>query len=91
MKAERAVAIGNEALIWLAGEPEALGGFLAAGGATAADVRARAADPEFLGFLLEYLLGSDAMLVAFADAGGPRPEEVARARAVLGGEVPHWT
>ena len=92
MKQEQAIELGQRALIWLAGEPDALGAFLAASGAGPADLRARAADPEFLGFLLDFLLQSDALVLAFArDAGAP-PDLPARARAALpGGDLPNWT
>ncbi len=91
MKQERAVAIAQEALIWLAGEPDALGQFLAASGLAPKDFRARAADPDFLGFVLDFVLASDASVLAFAAAAGLRPEDPARARMALGGGEPHWT
>jgi hypothetical protein len=91
MQAERAAEIGRDALLWLAGEPEALGQFLDASGLRPTDLRARAGDPEFLGFVLEFLLGSDARVTEFAASAGIRPEDAGRARAVLGGELPNWT
>ena len=45
MKQEQAAELGQRALIFLAGDPDALGGFLAASGADASEVRGRAADP----------------------------------------------
>ncbi len=92
MTADQAVAIGQDAVIWLAGEPEALAGFLGASGLAPDELRHRAADPEFLGFVLDYLLGADATVLAFAGAAGLRPEDPARARSVLaGGDLPNWT
>lgn len=91
MKRERAMAVGEQALVWLAGEPEALGAFLGASGLAPRDIRARARDPEFLGFVLDFVLGADASVLAFAAATGLAPDEPARARAVLGGGEPHWT
>lgn len=92
MKQEQAIALGQRALIWLALEPDALGAFLAASGAGPADLRARAQDPEFLGFLLEHLLQSDALVLAFARDAGVAPDQPARARAALpGGDLPNWT
>lgn len=92
MKQEQAIELGQSALIWLAGNADALGGFLAASGADASEVRARAADPEFLGFVLEYLLQSDALVIDFATEAGLPPDRVARARAALpGGYAPDWT
>ena len=63
-----------------------------AGGAGPADVRARAGEPEFLGFVLDFLLTEEAALVAFARAENIRPEAPMLARAALpGGALPHWT
>ena len=81
MNLDAAVAIGQEALIWLAGQPELSERLLALSGAAPGAVRARAADPEFLGFVLDFLLGADATVIAFAAAAGLRPEDVGRARA----------
>lgn len=92
MKAEQARAIGEAALIWLADEPEALAAFLSASGLAPEDLRGRAGEPEFLGFLLDWVLGSDVTVLAFAAAAGLRPQDPLKARAVLaGGELPHWT
>jgi hypothetical protein len=92
MKRERAIAIGQDALIWLAGQPEALGAFLAASGLAPEDFRARARDPEFLGFLLDFVLASDASVLDFVRVAGLAPDAPARARAILGGsELPNWT
>jgi hypothetical protein len=92
MKHEQAALIATDALIWLAGRPEDLGAFLAAAGAGPADLRARAGDPEFLGFLLDFMLQEDARVLAFASNAGLPPETLARARATLpGGYAPDWT
>ena len=87
----QAIAIGQDALIWLAGNEEALAAFLDASGLAPDELRRRADDPEFLGFLLEFLLGADTMVLAFAGEAGLRPEDPARARAALGGSEPSWT
>jgi hypothetical protein len=92
MKSEGATALAQEALIWLAGRPEALEAFLAASGASPADLRAGAGDPVFLGFVLDFLLQSDAYVLDFAETAGVRPETVAGARAALpGGYAPDWS
>lgn len=92
MKEEQATRLAQEALIWLAGRPEALEGFLGATGAGPDDVRRRAAEPEFLGFVLDHLLSAEPLLLAFAADAGVRPDLPARARAALpGGYVPDWT
>jgi hypothetical protein len=92
MDRERAVDLGQAALIWMAGRPDVLGAFLAASGAGPAELRARAADPEFLGFVLDHVLGSDALTADFAAHAGVAPDRPARARAALpGGNSPDWT
>ena len=91
MKPEHAVAIGQDALIWLAGQPEALSALLATTGLAPEDMRARADDPEFLGFVLDFVLGSDATVLEFARAAGLDLTAAARARALLGGATPNWT
>ena len=92
MARPQAEALAVQALVWMAGDAELVGRFLAATGAGPADLRARAAEPEFLGFVLDFLLADEAALVAFARAEQIRPEQPMRARAALpGGALPHWT
>jgi uncharacterized protein DUF3572 len=92
MKADEAAGIGQDALIWLAGQPELLARFLDASGLAPSALRGRATDPEFLGFVLEFLLAADTTVLAFAADAGLRPEDPARARSVLaGGDPPAWT
>lgn len=92
MTEAEAIATGREALIWLAARPEALGAFLAASGAGLAEIRARAGDPEFLGFVLEHLLSSEEWTRDFAAEAAMPPDRPARARAALpGGYAPDWT
>jgi hypothetical protein len=92
MNTNQAVALAQGALIWLASEPEELSHFIAATGVGMAGMRARGSDPEFLGFVLDFLLGEDARVLAVAGAEGVAPEALVRARAALpGGQVPDWT
>lgn len=95
MKDEQARAIGEDSLIWLAGQTDTLEAFLAASGAAPESLRGQAADPDFLVAVIDFLLGADATVIALAGAVGRRPEalaaDLARARAVLGGELPSWT
>ena len=80
------------AIAWMAADADLTGRFLAAAGATPGELRARAADPEFLGFVLDFLLADEDALLAFAAAEGIRPEQPMRARAALpGGDAPAWT
>jgi hypothetical protein len=89
---DEAAAIGQDALIWLAGRPEALASFLAASGLAPEDLRRRAADPEFLGFVLEFIGGSDQMILEFTAEAGLDPAAPMLARAALpGGADRNWT
>lgn len=92
MNKKNAIAVAQDAIIWLSQDSDTLGTFLSASGAAPGDLAARVADPDFLGFLLDFVLGDDARVLAFAAAAGLPPEDVVRARAALpGGAVPDWT
>ncbi len=92
MKSAQAKAIAQDALIWLSADPEALGQFLSASGASPDDVRKGLEDDEFLGFVLDFVLSSDEAVLGASAAAGVSPEGIARARAVLpGGDLPNWT
>ena len=83
---------GIVALGWIAGQPELAGRFLDSAGASPGEMRARAADPEFLGFVLDFLLSDESVLLAFVQDAGIAPDRPLRARAALpGGSLPHWT
>jgi hypothetical protein len=92
MKFDQAIEIAQDALIWLSREPEAFGHFLNATGFSPDDLRDRHADPEFLGFLLDFVMMSDESVMGAAAAAGIAPDGIARARAALpGGDSPAWT
>ena len=92
MQRDGAETVGLRALAWLAGNEELLPVFLGSTGASLDDLRAGAADPAFLGSVLDFVMMDDAWVVAFCDAGGLSYETPMRARAALpgGGQV-HWT
>ena len=88
----QAETIALQALSYIFDDEELLGGFLGWSGAAPDDIRANAGNPEFLGFILEFLMQEESLLVAFARQVGLPPDSVARARAALpGGDAPHWT
>ncbi len=92
MARPQAEALALRALVWMAGDADLIGRFLAMTGAGPADLRARAGEPEFLGFVLDFLLSDEAALIAFAAAEQIRPDLPMRARAALpGGALPNWT
>ena len=79
--------IAVRGLGFLAGEPEALGRFLALTGIGPADLRQAAAEPGFLAGVLEFFMEDESLLLAFATNAGLRPTMVAAARyALVGGE-----
>lgn len=89
---EQAEHLALTALTWIAAQPEIAGGFLGAAGAGVDELRTRAGDPEFLGFVLDFLLGDEEMLLAFCTDEGIQPDRPMRARAALpGGDLPNWT
>lgn len=89
---DRAETIALQALGWVAAQPDIAGTFLDSSGLAANELRDRAGDPEFLGFVLEYLLHDEAALIAFCTDTDLPADQPARARAALpGGALPHWT
>ena len=89
---EQAETLGLQALGWLVGQEELADAFLGSTGVSAEELRSRAADPEFLGFVLDFLLADEAALLAFCEQIDIQPDRPFRARAALpGGELPHWT
>lgn len=89
---DSAETIGLQALGWLAANDDLLPSFLGATGASEQDVRARAADPEFLGAVLDFLMMDDAWVMEFCDSINLSYENIMPARAALpGGERVHWT
>lgn len=92
MNRDSAETIALQALGWVAADPEVASDFLGAAGMEAGDLRAAAGSPDFLGAVMDYLLGDDARVIAFATQAGIAPEQVLQVRAALpGGDLPHWT
>jgi hypothetical protein len=75
--------VAINALRFLAGRHEDLGHFLAVSGVNPADLRRLAGDPAFLGGILDFLLGNESLLLAFAADAGLPAEAVVRARRQL--------
>ncbi|MBS8225424.1 DUF3572 domain-containing protein [Vannielia litorea] len=92
MERESAETLALKALAWLAGNDELLPVFLGSTGVSEAEVRARAADPEFLASVLDFLTMDDAWITAFCEAEGLDYAQPMQARAALpGGDLPNWT
>ncbi len=89
---QNASVIGLQALSFIAMDEDLFGALLNQAGTDAADIRARASDPVFLGFVLDFILQEDQTVIAFASSQRISPEDVMRARMDLpGGDIPHWT
>lgn len=80
-----AEALAVAALSFLAAEPERLGTFLAETGVGPENLRAAATTPGFLPAVLDYLIGHEADLVAFAAEQGQDPSTIVAARDLLPG------
>ena len=92
MQPEVAQTLAIQALGWIAAEDEIFPVFLTATGAGIAELRNRAADPEFLAAVLDFLLQDDRWVVAFCDAEGhPYTAPQAARAAQPGGAVTNWT
>lgn len=90
--AASAETLALQALAWLVGNEDLLPVFLGASGASEADLRARAGEPEFLGSILDFLMMDDAWVISFCDAQGLAYETPMKARMSLpGGAQVSWT
>jgi hypothetical protein len=84
----KAEALAAQALSFVAAEPERLGRFLALTGIGPEDIRQAAREPGFLSGVLDYVVGDERILKAFAEEAGITPQAVGAALLVLGG--PRW-
>ncbi|MEP2030989.1 MAG: DUF3572 domain-containing protein [Paracoccaceae bacterium] len=92
MSQETADTVALQALAWLAGNDELLPVFLGTTGASAQDLRTRAADAEFLLSVLDFLMMDDAWVIAFCDETSIAYDIPMQARHALPGGTPtHWT
>ena len=91
MNPEQAETLAIQALSWLASGEEILSQFLNVTGAAPGDLRARAKEPEFLGFVLDFIMRDDETILGFCSAAGATPAAVQRAGVALGGGLPNWT
>ena len=92
MDKEKATSYAISALLWLANNQQSLEIFLNASGASPDDLRARAQDPEFLGFVLDFFMTSDELITTLSVDLNISPSQLNIARSILaGGELPNWT
>lgn len=79
--------IALKALGFLAQDGERFQRFLNLTGIELQAIREAAADPAFLGGVLDHLLGDQTLLLVFAESEDLAPEQVARARRALPGAI----
>lgn len=92
MRQEHAETIAISAVGWLAGNDELLPVFLGATGASESDLRARLAEPDFLGSVLDFLMMDDRWVVEFCDGQALPYDQIMQARQALpGGVQTNWT
>ncbi len=80
---DRAEEIAVKALTFIAADPQLLSRFLALSGLNPAQLRDAAGEPGFLCGVLDFFLGFEPNLMAFAEAENINPADVVKARAVL--------
>ena len=92
MTRDEAEAATLEALSWIASDNERIAALMEATGADAQSIRARAQEPEFMGFIWDFMMLSDDNILGFCEESGRDPAEIPSIRAALpGGDIPHWT
>jgi hypothetical protein len=82
---DSAQSLAVSALAFIAADSDRLNRFLSLTGLGPDNLRTAAADPAFLGSVLDYLVADEQLLVDFAADAGVKPEAVARAHAALCG------
>lgn len=89
---DAAQTLALKALSWLLESDELRPVFMGSTGVSESDLRTRAAEPEFLASVLDFLLMNDAWIMAFCDASGVAYDQPSAARAALpGGAAVNWT
>jgi Protein of unknown function (DUF3572) len=83
LNSARSLAVS--ALAFIAADSDRLNRFLGLTGLGPDNLRTAAADPVFLSSVLDYLVGDEELLVAFAADAGLKPEAVASAHFALSG------
>jgi len=90
MTPESAQTIALQALAWIASEEKFLQALLDRTGASGDDLRASAADPDFLGAVIDFLLENEEILTDFCEFSNLKPELPIQARHALPGATPEW-
>lgn len=89
---DQAEIIAIQALGWLSNQDDLMMTFLGATGSGLDDVRNRAADPEFLASVMDFILMDDTWITDFCDAQSMPYDAIQHIRMALpGGSLPNWT
>ncbi len=89
---DSAETLALQALGWLAANDDLMPTFIDSTGTSESDLKARAADPVFLGAVLDFLMMNDAWVIEFCDCISISYDQIMPARAALpGGEQVNWT
>lgn len=80
---DSARSLAVQALAFIAADSDLLNRFLNVTGLGPDNLRTAAADPAFLGSVLDSLVANEDLLVAFAADAGLKPEAVVRAHGAL--------
>ena len=80
-----AETIALQALVFIAGDEDTLNAFMASTGFSVTDLKASAADPAFLGGVLDFVLQDDRNVLGVCQSVGLTPEDLFRARHALPG------
>lgn len=89
---DNAEILALDVLGWLVTQEDLLSTFQGATGLGTSDLKGRAAEPELLGAVMDFLLMDDAWVMSYCDSAKIPYDRLAQARAQLpGGEQVHWT
>jgi hypothetical protein len=80
---DEAEMLAIQALAFIAEEPQTLARFLDMTGIEPEQIRNAAREQDFLGGVLEHMLGDEDLLIAFAASANVEPAALARARSAL--------
>ena len=83
LDSEAAQAVALQAIAYIAADDDLLPRFVALSGCGLDELKARIADPGFLGGVLDFILADEPTLLAFTQATGLYPETPMAARALL--------
>ena len=84
---EEAEMLAFQGLQFIAADSGLLGRFLALTGVSPADLRDMATSDDFLSGVLDFFMGDESTLLAFATSRGCDPSTIGMARSVLSREV----